>query len=519
MTTIIIGGGHNGLVTAAYLAKAGKPVTVVEARDIVGGFCTTEELVSEAPGFKFNPTSLDHVLLKVEPSVITELGLARYGLSYLEVDPFYSFIRPDGASICFWRDYRRTVEEIARFSKRDAESYARLTNSMIGLWRVAFPYLMTHPTRPGISALTTAGWRALKARRELPEALRVLMMSPREAITTYFESDEMRTAMAAFAASNMFPLDFPGTGIILAVMALQHGWGVYRAHGGGGQFPLALKALIEEHGGRVLTSTLVEEILLQGGRVSGVRLAGGEVLSATQVVGAIDPRSLFENLLPAGSLPETSYRELAALEYSNCNISTAAGGVALSSLPNLPVPQERAEQIFRGGIIAGESLESVERFIEGCKAGRLGEQMPAWYILPSFIDRSLVPEGSAGETTYVYVPAVPKKWADGSHWNEHRDRLQRKISEVASVYMQDFQQLEMGSFLVAPTDLPKYSHNNPQHPFHVDMVLSKMGPNRPCASLAGYRSPVDGLYHTGAGAHPMGTVNGWSGRNVARMLR
>ena len=518
VTTIVIGGGHNGLVTAAFLAKAGKPVTVIEARNIIGGFCTTEELVPEAPGFLFNPTSLDHVLLKIEPSVISDLSLGRFGLTYIEADPFYSFLRPDGASICFWRDYRRTVEEIAQYSRRDAENYARLTQCLISFWHAGFPYLMAHPTRPGIKTLMTAGFRAFKARKQMPEALRILLMSPHEAINTYFESDEMRTAMAAFAASNMFPLDFPGSGIIFAVMALQHGWGVYRAVGGGGQFPLALRALIESHGGKVLTSSVVEEILISQGRAIGVRLADGSTMTADTVVGATDPRNLFEELLPPNTLEDQIYQELACLQHSNCNISTATSGLALSGLPDLPVNRERAEQIYRGGILAGESFEDVHRFIEDCKAGHMGKHMPVWYILSSFLDRSLVPEGSDGETVYAYIPAVPKTWADHSHWSEHRQQLKHEVSHVASVYMQDFQELEQGAFVVTPEDLPCFSHGNPQHPFHVDMVLSKMGPNRPTTALSGYRSPIAGLYHCGAGAHPMGTINGWSGRNVARML-
>ena len=502
---IIIGGGHNGLTAAAYLAKTGKKVTVLEARDIVGGFCTTEELVSEAPGFRFNPTSLDHVLLKVEPSVVTDLKLHEYGLGYLEIDPFYSYLRPDGFSLCFWRDYRKTVDEIATFSRRDAETYARLTECLVRFWHVGFPYMMGHPSKVRLKTLAQLGVRAFAARKELPEAVRIMMMSPQEAIFTYFESDEMRTAMAAFAASNMFPMDFPGTGIIFAVMALQHGWGVYRAHGGGGEFPKALRKLVEAQGGEVRTSTIVEEILLEHGCAKGVRLAGGEVIHAPRVIAAVPPQNLFRELLPESSLPEDSIREAATFEATNVNISSAAGGVALGELPELPVSRDRAQDIYRGGIIAGESYEQVARWIEACKAGQMGEgQLPAWYIVPSFLDRTLVPEGSSGETVYAYIPAVPKQWSDGSSWDSHRTELCAASQASAGMYMKNFADLQIGEFMVTPEDLPNFSHNNPQHPFHVDMTLSRMGPNRPTPSLSGYTTPAKGVYHAGAGCAPNG---------------
>lgn len=515
---VIIGGGHNGLTAAAYLVRAGKRVVVLEARDIVGGFCTTEELVDTAPGFKFHPTSLDHVLLRVEPSVVTELQLSQYGLEYLEVDPFYSYVRPDGFSLCFWRDYRKTVEEIAKFSQHDARQYEYLTKSLVHFWRVGFPYLMGHPTRPSLKTIGRILKLARGNLRHLGTAARITLMSPKEAIETYFESDELRAAMAAFAASNMFPLEYPGTGIIFSIMSLQHGWGVYRARGGGGQFPQALKRYVEDRGGEVITSAVVKQLDVTNGGIGAVTLADGSTYRAKTVLGAVDPRNLFETLLPENSLPDKAYEELSKLNASSSNISTATMATALRDLPEIPVAQERANHIWRGGMLMADSFESVSQWCRDCQAGRLGQDLPGWHLLPSFLDRTLVPETGRGQTMYTYLPAVVKRWSDGSSWTDRAHDHESLVLQQLESHLPGFKEHVLGDYLVTPETLPRFSYNNAQHPFHVDMTLSRMGPWRPTPSLSGYRTPIKGLYHAGAGAHPMGTVNGWSGRTVAKMI-
>lgn len=516
---IIIGGGHNGLTAAAYLAKAGCKVTVLEARNMVGGFCTTEELVEKAPGFKCHPTSLDHILTKVEPSIVTELGLEKLGLQYISLDPFYSYVRPDGFSLCFWRDYRQTVAEIAKFSKKDAKNYEELTRALIGLWQVAFPYLMGHPKRLSFRFIMAVLKSLLLSRADLAAGVRVFLMSPLEAITTYFESDELRAALSCFAASIFYPLEYPGTGIILAMMAIQHGWGVYRPVGGGGQLPEALRRFIEQHGGQVLTSAIVEQIDLAGDKVTGVKLADGTSIKSATVIGAISPQNLYNRLLPPGSLPEKVYEELAKITAGSCNVGAYTAGLALSARPTFNVAPERQKDLHKSAVMTAESMESVQQWVQAANSGQLGEKLPAWFIMPSYWDRTLVPPESRGESIYVYLPAVTRQWRDGSSWAERGETIKNMAIDVYEKIAPGVKASVIGDFYVSPDDLSRFSYNTLGGPYHVDMTLSHMGPWRPTPSLSGYKSPIKGLYHTGAGAHPVGAINGWSGRTVARMVR
>ncbi|HKY93560.1 MAG TPA: FAD-dependent oxidoreductase, partial [Nevskiaceae bacterium] len=171
---LVIGGGHNGLACAAYLARAGRRVCVLEERPIVGGFCTTEETIAEAPGFRFCPSSLDVSTGNIPPSVFDELDLERHGLRWLWPDPFYSYVAPDGATLAFWRDVRRTCTEIARFSTRDAQRYAELDALMRDVWIAASPYLMDHPKRPRLATVWQLVTRGLSRVRNLSRASRVL---------------------------------------------------------------------------------------------------------------------------------------------------------------------------------------------------------------------------------------------------------------------------------------------------------------------------------------------------------
>ena len=514
---IIIGGGTNGLTAAAYLAKAGKRILVVEARDIVGGYCTTEELVPSAPGFKFNPTSLDHVMLMVEPSVVTDLGLAQYGLRYLEVDPFYSYIRSDGFVLRFWRDHRKTVAEIAKFSPRDADAYDQMTRALGALWHVGFPYLMGHPTRPKVSSLLQCAKRAWDERSVLMQAVRMVMMSPLDIITQKFESEEMRTALAVFGASNCSPLDFPGTGIIMAAMALQHRYGVYRAIGGGGEFPKALVELILAYHGEVLTGSPVRQLIIENSRVRGIQLSDGQEHFSEIIIGAISPKLLFNSLVSPQHVPEKIREEISAISVCGSNINSMTGGVAFARRPVWKADPSGTAELLGSSILVGEDLPSICKWISEAEAGRIGKNPPGWFITPSVQDRTLIPEGNEGDAMYVFLPAVSNQLTDGAHWENHKEDVFRSALDLLYSRVSELRQEEIGRFCVSPNELANFSYQC-HHPFHTDMSLSQMGPWRPTPSLSGYGTPIKGLFHAGAGAHPMGTVNGWSGRTVAKMV-
>jgi beta-carotene ketolase (CrtO type) len=507
---IIIGGGHNGLTCAAYLARAGLHPLVLEQRSIVGGYGTTEETIQVAPGFRFSPTSLDMATGNIPPSVVEELDLARHGLRWVWPDPFYSYISPEGHSIAFWRDHGRTCKEIAAFSRRDAERYAALTEILADLWHVIAPYMMAHPTRPGIRTVCRILAEACRRRSNVSRAVRILLSAPGPVLDEWFESRELKAALACFAIGGVVPLDEPLSGLIMSVMALQHQWGVRRPVGGMGAFTAALAADVTARGGAVRTGVAVAELIVSDGKVVGVITAAGEQIHAANVVGSIDPITLFRRLLPAENLPPAIDAELRGLGMHRNNFSAMRIDVALDQRPRLILDRGRAEELLPSTMLFAPDIEYVRSTTAGISAGMIGHEFPLWAAVPSVIDRSLVPQNSHGEGMYIFVPAVPYRLQGQASWDLQRERVSRDAVAIIERYAPGMGADIIGTTVRSPADIG--------HAFHCDMSAAQMGPWRPTPSLAGYGSPVGGLWHTGAGAHPFGTICGWPGRTAAATL-
>jgi beta-carotene ketolase (CrtO type) len=254
---IVVGAGHNGLTAAAYLARAGHDVLVVEGKGIAGGFCTTQETIAQAPGYRINPCALDCVLMNIPHRVTDELELPRYGLRFVAPDPWGSFVRRDGASIALWRDRRRTVAEIARFSRRDAAAFERFCAVMRDFWWAAVPYLQDHPTRPRARTLGELIWRTARGRRGIRQCLGTLLASPEQVLEEWFEREEVKSFLATFAAISFLPLQEPGAGAMLGAIVVCFEWGVTRPVGGSGALIAALRDCLVAHGGRLRTGARV----------------------------------------------------------------------------------------------------------------------------------------------------------------------------------------------------------------------------------------------------------------------
>ena len=491
---------------------------VIEARELPGGFTTTEETIVRAPGFRFSPAALDMATGNIPPSVVDELGLARHGLRWVEPDPFYSYVMPDGASLAFWRHYPRTCIEIQRFSKRDAERYAELTEVLRDVWITAAPYLMGHPRRPGLSTLWSIATRALRRRRHLTRATRILLSAPGLIIEEWFQSRELRTALACFAIGGLVPIDEPAAGLILSVMALQHAWGVRRPVGGMGALVEALVRELEACGGLLRTGDPVAALLHDSGRVIGVATRSGAEFRAARVVGAIDPKTLFDRLAPAELVGAGLRAELDALGVSRGNCAAFRADVALWNRPRLVTGDERGRELLPSSMLFATDLESVRRTSAAIGLGEIADDLPVWIAAPSVIDRSLVPHGSAGEGLYVFVPSVPLQLRGGEPWSARKQSIVDSAIATFERVAPGVSQQVIGSAARSPDDIAGLSNVYRGHAFHVDMSVAQLGPWRPTPSLAGYRSPIPGLWHTGAGAHPMGTVCGWPGRAAAQAL-
>jgi len=519
LDALIVGGGHNGLVCAAMLARAGRTVTVVEARDVVGGFATTEAPFSNHPDVRMPMAAMDLVSANLPPSVIDDLDLAAHGLTLIDVDPFYCHVTPDGRSFAFWRSIDRTCDELAAFSAHDARRYRRLMTRLVALWRTLGPYLHAHPTRPGLRPVLAALGQGARHVLSMPRVMRTMLSSPGAAIEAHFENDSIRAALANFAAASGSPLDEPGSGIILAMMAMQHEWGVRRPVGGMGAFSDAIRRAAEHHGATILTGAPVERILIEHGRATGVVLKDGGALRADHVVGTVDPKTLFLKLLPAGTLKPKIVAELEALGVWRANIAPMRVDLLVSEAPAMVLPPARADLLRHCSMLLGPDFQGTRRFIQAAQAGVLADGgIPIWPASPSAIDRSLVPPGSPMETFYIFIPAVPYRLADGRRWADLGETVvQRTIATMERV-MPGLSDRIVARAVRTPDDIAAVSGITRGSAYHADMSLWQMGPRRPTPSLAGYRSPIPGLWHSGAGAHPMASVNGLSGALTAETI-
>ena len=358
---IVIGAGHNGLTCAAYLARAGRKTLVLEERDIVGGFCTTEETIASLPGFKFCPTSLDVSTGNIQPSVFDELGLEKHGLKWIWPDPIYSYVHPDGRSLAFWRDYRRTCQEIEAFSKKDAQNYAVLTEIFTDVWKVASPYLMGHPTRPGMATIVETLRRVAPRVRNLSRAARLLISAPGPVLDEWFESPIVKAALACYSAGGVVSIDEPMSGLIMSIMALQHEWGMRRPIGGVGEITRTLRAEVEANGGEVILGCRVSSLLYTSGRIDGVVAASGREYRAREVIGAIDPITLFKKLMPAELMPDDLDKEMRGIGVYRNNFASFRADVALDRPLELIVGRERTREIEASCMLFAPDVAMVRR--------------------------------------------------------------------------------------------------------------------------------------------------------------
>lgn len=515
---IIVGGGHNGLTCGAFLARAGKRVLILEADSVVGGFSTTRELMPEAPGFRSTPHAIDLFAGMIPRSIATDLQLHRYGFRTFEADPYCTFLGPDGASIAQWTDLDRTVAEIARYSRRDAERYRRFATILGEAWNAFLPYLQGHPKQVEARTVAETIWRLVKSRKSLGPAARILLSSPTAVLEEWFERDEVKVIFGTWAAATgQVTLDTPGYSAGMAMAVLSHRWGCYRAVGGMGALVDALQACFTTYGGAIRTSAPVHRILVEGGRAVGVALAHGEEIRAELVVGAVDPATLFTRLLEPEHLPDETRDELRAMEIAEKNITYFTGHAALSARPTLPRHGREEDLLGAGYMMLVRDYESLQRALIAAERGKiLEDNIPTWLSLSSIKDRSLVPEGSAGESLYFMLPVTPYELEGGKRWSEEKDVHLDRVLNLVDSYAEGTKRSVIASHAVSPVDMSRWVTKG--HASHIDMSMAQMGPWRPTPSLAGYRTPVESLWHVSAGAHPIPSVNGWPGRTAARTI-
>jgi beta-carotene ketolase (CrtO type) len=510
---IVVGGGHNGLTCAAFLARAGKRVVVLEARSIVGGFVSTVEMPS-APGFRVN-CGHEFIMTSVEPSVVTQLELARYGFRWIpDLDPAATYLSPDGASLAFWRDKSKTVAEIARFSRRDAARYERLADIFTELLGIFMPYMQGHPWRVPPATLWTMLRQAARGRRSLAAGARIALSSMDAVLEEWFEREEVKTPLAAYSLASFGPPSEIGSGFQLAALPGYHKWGIRRPIGGSIGFPEALSRCVQAHGGEVRTASPVREILVRGGRACGVVLESGEELESRQVVAAVDPHTLLTKLVDASLVPPDVQDQVRGMRVNRFNLYTSKINVALDGAPEFPAYDR--DRVTTSALALCPSMSSLRRSINSAIAGELTDEPPMIVLTPSVQDRTLVPAGSDGDTLYFYFTSVPFELSNGRDWATEKKTFTESVLDTFEIYAPGTREKVIDVVTTSPPDF-EVEYNAYRGCYnHVDPIFSQLGPWRPIPALAGYKTPIEALWHSAGGAFPFAWISGWPGRTTAR---
>jgi beta-carotene ketolase (CrtO type) len=510
---IVVGGGHNGLTSAAYLAKGGKRVLVLEARDVVGGLAWTMEMPN-APGYFVNPCSVEFLLTGVQPSVDAQLELHRYGLDWVYPDTLLTWLGPNGQVMPIWRDRARLQTEIARYSKKDARRYGQLVDEITVTLKTALPYLQGHPFRVRPHVLWEMLTVAARGRKHIARGARAMISSIEAVCEEYFERDEIKVPLACYSLASFAPAWEQGTGLHLSLICGLHEWGVRHPVGGTGAFTQALGRCVEAHGGEIVCGARVAEVLTHAGRVRGVRLEDGREFSAAHVVAAIPPHHLINGLLDPAVVPDEVKDEMRGIQDLHANIYTFIVNTALDRRLRYPFHGEAREDEAMSAITICDDMDYMNRSANLATCGEFTGDIPIQQITSSVYDRTLVPQGSQGDTSYMYAFNTPVKLSGGRTWADERQRYADLMLDNFARYCPDIRDAILDIDIESPDDfVTRYSVGNYEH---VDCTLANMGPFRPTPSLSGYRTPVRGLWHSAAGAFPMAFLSGWPGRTTAR---
>jgi phytoene dehydrogenase-like protein len=517
---VVVGGGHNGLVTAAYLARAGRRVLVLERRPVLGGASCTEAVF---PGFKVSTAA--YLCSLLHERIIRELDLPRYGYQVYAKDPAFFTPFPDGSHFTMWQDQRRTCEEISKFSRKDAAAYPAYEAYIERLAQFAERMLLTTP--PNVSrigagdllGLARLGWDAVRMdAEERLGHIRVFTQSVADFLDAWFESEQLKVTLATdgVIGTNGGPRT-PGTAYVLLhhVMGKVDGhrglWGFVR--GGMGAVSEAIAAAARAAGATIRAEAEVSQILVRAGRAEGVVLASGEEIRARAVISNVDPKRTFLGLVGEAELEPEFARQVKNIRMEGCSMKI---NLALARLPSFKaIPGSTVMPHHQATIHICPDIDYVERAWDDAKYGRPSERPLLELTIPTTYDDSLAPPGK--HVMGIFLQYTPYRLRSGD-WRLLKENYADRVMDLIEEYAPGFKNLVLHRQVLSPLDLEETFGLTGGNIFHGEMSVDQLFFMRPVPGWARYRTPVAGLYLCGAGTHPGGGVMGAPGYNAAREI-
>jgi phytoene dehydrogenase-like protein len=516
---IVVGAGHNGLVCAAYLARAGRRVLVLERRERVGGAAVTEEVF---PGFRFSVYS--YVVSLLRPEIVRELDLPRHGLHIVPLESTFTPL-PGGDYLAQWNDPDRNRREIARHSPRDAEAVEEFGRWMHRMARAVRPLLATIPPDPASLGLRDLSGmlrlvRHLRAigRSDLHELHRLLTMSAADFLDRWFECEPLKaTKSASGIIGTLAGPRSPGTAYVLLHHYIGELDGVFRAwgiaRGGNGAVSEAIAAAARAAGAEIRTAAPVGRVLVERGRAVGVVLESGEEIRARALASNADPRHTFLDLVGEAHLEPGFAAAVRRYRYRG---ASAKVNLALAELPDFTaLPGAGAH--LRGAISVSPSVAYLERAYDEAKYGAFSRRPYLDIVIPTLIDPTMAPPGR--HVMSVFAQYAPRHIEGG--WTEaQRAAFGDTVVETLAEYAPNLPRAILGRQVLTPEDIERTLGLAEGNIFQGELSVAQMFFLRPVPGASAYRTPVPGLWLCGSGAHPGGGVMGAAGRNAAlRMLR
>ncbi len=511
---IVIGGGHNGLVNAAYLARAGKRVLVLERRHVLGGAAVTEEVF---PGFKFSVCS--YVVSLLRPEIIRELDLPRHGLEILPLDGTFT-PTPNGDHLWRVNDHAKTRREIARHSKLDAEAYDEYGKAMIDMAHFVKPIMNMTPPDPaslnpkGLLDLLTMGRRFQKlSGDDKYNQVQLMTMSAVDFLDQWFETDVLKATMSASGIIGTFlGVRSPGTAYVLLhhymgeIDGAFRSWGLSR--GGTGSISNAIGDAAREFGAEIRTEAPIAKIILKNGQAKGVVLESGDEIYADIVSSSVDPRLTFMKMVGEEHLPTDFVGDIKRYKFRG---SSGKVNLALDALPDFKCMPGSGPHL-RGAVSISPSVEYMERAYDDAKYGRYSRRPYIDIVIPSLTDPSIAPPGK--HVMSCFVQYAPYNLKEGS-WDEKREEFGDTVIDTIAEHAPNIKDIILHRQVLTPLDLEREFGLSEGNIFQGELTLEQLFFLRPAPGWAQYRSPIRNLYMCGSATHPGGGIMGASGRNAA----